>query len=106
MTTVFITAAQARKNSLDDNLIHAEVRDLETAVLEAVDNNDLGVTITNGTTMTANAIYYNAYFNITNDPGTRAQVEAVEQYFLNLGYGVDILQNTVTGNTIKWTISW
>jgi len=105
MSRVFITAAQARTNSIDDNLIHSEARALESAVLTAVDNNNLSVTIVSGTTMTDGNVYYNAYFNITNDPGTRAQVQAVEQYFLDLGYGVDIIQTGDT-STFSWNLAW
>lgn len=106
MAGVFINASTARSNTRNASVIHAEVSAIETAVLANIDAGVLYANVTSGTTMTDSNTYYKAYFNITNDASKRDQITTVENYFRNLGYGVKILENPQTTDTITWNINW
>ena len=106
MATVFINATQARRDSRNASVIHAEVRSIESAVLEQVSAGQLKISIASGTTMTTEANYYNAYYNVTNDAAKTDQVNYVQRYFTDLGYGFTITENPTTTNTLIWNISW
>ena len=56
--------------------------------------------------MTNSNVYYNVYNGVTDDATKLDQVNYVKDYFTGLGYGVSILTNTVTEDTITWNISW
>lgn len=106
MASVFINATQARRDTRNNSVIHSEVRSIESAVLANVDAGVLYANVSSGTSMTDSNTYYKAYYGITNDRTLVDQIAYVEQYFKNLGYGVKITENTSTGDTIIWNISW
>ena len=106
MAGVFINASTARTDTRNSSVIHAEVCAIESAVLANVDAGVLYANVTSGTTMTDSNAYYKAYFNVTNDSSRVDQISTVETYFTNLGYGVKILENSQTTNTITWNINW
>ena len=56
--------------------------------------------------MTDSNVYYNVHNSITTDPTKSDQINYVKEYFVNLGYGVSILTNSSSNNTITWNISW
>lgn len=106
MANIFINATQARKNTRDNSVIHNEIRILEGAVLASVDAGELSATVSTGTDVTDNDIYYKAYYGITEDRTLLDQLDYITQYFTNLGYSIKIKENTSTGNTLIWDISW
>jgi hypothetical protein len=105
MSKIFTTATEARRNTRNSVLIHNEIRSIENQVLAAVQDGDLSVEIddTELTTLTA---YYNVWFGITQNATLRDQIDFVQEYFRNLGYNFQILENTQTGNTLTWRITW
>lgn len=106
MASVFVNATQARKDARNQGVIHAEVRGLETSVLSSVENGNLSVSVSSGTTMTSNTSYYNAYFSVTQDDTKLDQLSYVTRYFTDLGYGITLTENATTQDTLVWNISW
>ena len=106
MANIFINATQARKDTRNNSVIHSEVRAIEGAVLANVDAGVLYANVTSGTEMTDSNVYYKAYYGITDNRTVVDQIDYVSQYFTNMGYGVKILENASTGDTITWNISW
>ena len=106
MASVFVNAATARKDSRNNSVIHSEVRSLESNVLSAIETGSLSAVINSGTTMTTDSTYYNVYYAITDNDAKLDQINYVTKYFTDLGYGITITENSATGNTIVWNISW
>lgn len=106
MANIFVNATQARKDSRNNSVIHAEVRSIESAVLANVSSGLLYANVSSGTTMTSSNTYYYVYTGVTTDPTKLDQLNYVTEYFTNLGYGVNITTNTSSNNTIIWNISW
>lgn len=106
MSSIFVNATTARRDSRNNSVIHAEIRSIEAAVLANIDAGVLYANVNSGTTMTNSNIYYNVYTGVTSDATKLDQLNYVKDYFTGLGYGVNILTNTTTENTITWNISW
>lgn len=106
MANIFVNATQARLNTRNNSVIHAEVRSIENAVLSNIDAGVLYANVSSGTTMTTSNTYYFVYNGVTNDPTKLDQINFVRNYFTNLGYGVSISTNEATNTTIQWNISW
>ena len=106
MASVFVNATQARRDSRNASVIHAEVRAIETVVLEQIALGELSASISSGSTMTVSVDYYNAYYNLVTDAAKIDQITYVQRYFTDLGYGVVITENPSTTNTLIWNISW
>lgn len=106
MANIFVNATVARRDSRNNSVIHSEVRSIESAVLANIDAGVLYANIISGTTMTDSNAYYNVYNGITTDPTKLDQINYVKDYFTGLGYGVSILTNSSSGDTITWNISW
>ncbi len=106
MANIFVNASQARINSRNNSVIHAEVRSIENAVLSNVDIGVLYANVSSGTAMTTSNTYYLVYNGVTNDPTKLDQINFVRNYFTSLGYGVNIATNATTNSTIQWNISW
>jgi|TARA_A100001011_G_scaffold398686_2_gene504021 hypothetical protein len=106
MAEIFVNATQARKDTRNNSVIHAEVRAIETSVIANVDAGVLYANIINSTNMTNTSTYYNVWNSITTDPTKLDQLNYVKKHFENLGYGVNITTNSSSNNTINWNISW
>jgi len=106
MSTVFINATEARKKTRDSSLILNEIRALEANVLTQVDAGNLTVSVSTGTTITTGVSYYQAYNGVTTDANKSDQINIVKKHFTDLGYTVSISNNSATGNTLIWTITW
>jgi outer membrane scaffolding protein for murein synthesis (MipA/OmpV family) len=106
MAGIFINAAQARERARLTSVVHLEVTALEQAVLATVQTGGLNVTVSSGTTMTTSNVYYKAYYGVSNDTVSSDQVNYIKTYFENLSYGVTISENSQTGDTLVWDISW
>lgn len=102
----FMTASQAREKARNSTVVHSEICAIESAILTNIDLGLLTVTVESGTTMTDSTDYYNAYFNITEDPSKVDQITFTQRHFTTLGYGVKIKENVSTGVNLIWEISW
>jgi hypothetical protein len=106
MANIFVNATTARRDTRNNSVIHAEIRSIESAVLANIDAGILYANVISNTTMTTSNVYYFVYNGTTNNPTALDQLNYVKNYFTGLGYGVSILTNTSTENTITWNISW
>lgn len=106
MANIFVNATTARRDTRNNSIIHSEIRSIEAAVLANIDAGVLYANVTSNTTMTDSNVYYNVYNGVTNDTTKLDQINYVKDYFTGLGYGVSILTNTATEDTITWNISW
>jgi len=121
----FPTASDARAGSRNNIAIHNEIRAIESDIYNAIAQGKMNadvkdspftVTPTEGAPDSdINAYdYYGALFQDT--PGSsdvdllyrslKEQIDIVQQNFTSLGYQVQPLQNTDTGNTFFWRILW
>jgi hypothetical protein len=105
MASIFVNATQARRDTRNNSVIHAEVRSIEQAVIGNIDAGVLYANVTSGTAMTTSNTYYLAYTGVSNDATKNDQLNVVKTYFSNLGYGVNITTNDAN-STIEWNISW
>ena len=106
MANIFVNATTARRDTRNNSVIHAEIRSIESAVLANIDAGVLYANVIGNTTMTTSNVYYYVYNGTTNNPTALDQLNYVKNYFTGLGYGVSVLTNTATENTITWNISW
>ena len=106
MSTVFIDATTARRRTRNSTLVLNEIRALEANVLTQVDAGNLAVSVSTGTTITSGVPYYQAYNGVTTDANKSDQISIVKKHFTDLGYTVSISNNSTTGNTLIWTITW
>ena len=56
--------------------------------------------------MTNSNVYYNVWNSVTTDPTKLDQLNYVKKYFEDRGYGVSVVTNSASNNTISWNISW
>lgn len=108
-----LTAAQARAKAQNDVVIFNEIRDIEDAILTAV-NSGLYEAEVVGTTMTATALparttailYFNTWQGTIDDRAKFIQMGQIITYFTDLGYSIERRTNSVTSDTFKWIVSW
>jgi len=105
MADIFVNATQARKDSRNNSVIHAEVRTIENKVFANIDAGILYANVVSSSDMTNSSVYYNVWNGVTSDPTKLDQMNYVKKYFEDLGYGVAVKTNTSTNNTITWNIS-
>tara|TARA_Y100001937_G_scaffold123963_1_gene187836 strand:- start:110 stop:457 length:348 start_codon:yes stop_codon:yes gene_type:complete len=105
-TNLFVNATQARKDTRNNSIIHSEVTAIESAVIANIDAGVLFANIISSTTMTNSNVYYNVWNSISTDPTKLDQLNYVKKYFEDRGYGVSVVTNTSSNNTISWNISW
>lgn len=118
MNNIMLTAAQARAKTQNDNVIFNEIRDIEVAILTAIDNGSYDVklagTIMTGTVNTGPSptprsvarIYFNVWQGTADDRAKFIQMAKIISYFTDLGYTVDRRTNSETGDTFTWLIYW
>lgn len=106
MSTVFVNATQARRDTRNQGAIHAEVRAIESSILANIDAGRMYAIVSSGTTMTTSNVYFNVYNGISSNATILDQITCTKQYFLDLQYAVNILTNPGTNNTLQWNISW
>lgn len=98
---IFPTAADARAHSRLTPIIHDEIRDIERAVIVAIDNGQLGTTVSS-TFMTTQNDYWLSWKQSSNDVRTD-QMTQVIGYFTKLGYTIS---RKDVGSTFHWLIQW
>jgi hypothetical protein len=106
MANIFVNATQARKDSRNNSVIHSEVRAVESIVLANIDSGVLYANVVSSSVMTNSNVYYNVWNSITTDPTKLDQMNYVKKHFEDLGYGVTVVTNLNSNNTISWNISW
>ena len=106
MANIFVNASQARKDSRNNSVIHSEVRAIESKVLANIDAGILYANVKSASEMTNSNVYYNVWNSITTDPTKLDQMNYVKKHFEDLGYGVSVVTNLDSNNTISWNISW
>ena len=106
MANIFVNATQARANSRNNTVIHGEINAIESEVFANIDAGILYANVVSGSTMTNSNVYYYVWNGTTTDPTKLDQLNYVKKYFTYLGYGVSILTNSSSNNTITWNGSW
>ena len=106
MANIFVNATQARKDSRNNSVIHAEVTTIESTVIANIDAGVLYANVISSSDMTNSSVYYNVWNGITTDPTKLDQMNYVKKHFEDLGYGVSVTTNSSSNNTINWNISW
>jgi hypothetical protein len=113
MKNVMLTATEARAKTQNDLLIFNETRDIEIAILTAIDNRLYSADIT-GTRMTATTgdnlvparLYFQTWQGAIEDRAKAIQMNQIIKYFTDLGYSIERRTNPNTGDTFKWLVSW
>jgi len=106
MANIFVNATQARANSRNNTVIHGEINAIESEVFANIDAGILYANVVSGSTMTNSNVYYSVWNGTNTDPTKQDQLKYVKKYFTDLGYGVSILTNSSSNNTITWNVSW
>ena len=106
MANIFVNATQARTNTRNNVVIHGEIKTIESEVFANIDAGVLYANVVSSSTMTTSNVYYYVWSGSTTDATKLDQINYVKKYFVDLGYGVSILTNSASNNTITWNISW
>lgn len=110
-----LTASEARAKSQNDIIIFNEIRDIEDAILTAVNAGeynseviDTTMTLVTGTPeeIALARIYFNTWQGTIEDRSKYIQMGQIITYFTDLGYSIERRTNSNTGNTFKWILSW
>lgn len=111
----FPTATQARSQATDNTTVLDEIHVIESAVLIAVQNNQLSSTAIGGSTVMTSTdpaalpisqAYYNVWKGTTTDDAKNANMSSIIDYFSQLGYGIKRTTNSQTGTTFLWYVTW
>ena len=113
---IFPNAEQARNGSRNNVMIHREIRHIEEAILEAIEDGLLTVVVTNSAmTLTgtneapgSGRAYFTAWMA---DPqvADRALVDQMNNvliYFKDLGYSIIRKANGSNAVSFKWEVMW
>jgi hypothetical protein len=117
----FPTASEARAGSRNNLAVHAEIRAIEQAIYQAIEEGELSVDV--GKTVVSPMTdpqsydpsneaktdardYYGVLFAEVDNRSLKEQIDIVQKNFVDLGYQVTPLKNTSTGNTFFWRILW
>jgi hypothetical protein len=115
--STFPTAAEARAGSRNNLIIHAEIRAIEQAIYQAIEQGEYEVEVS--TSPMTNPLdvnyqnedvvdpsdYFATLFTDVNIRTLTEQIDIVRKTFVDLGYQVTPLKAN-TGNTFKWRILW
>jgi hypothetical protein len=108
-----LTATQARARSSNDRIIFDEIRDIESATLDAIDAGQYDVTVSTGTLMTDTGtgiatarLYYSTWTAADSDRARDSQMNSVINYFTSLGYAIERRSNPTTNDTFVWYLAW
>lgn len=111
--TVGLNAAQARAKSTQDMIVFEEC----TAIMRAIITDSTAglydsyiedsTTMTNSNPETLDSKkYFSVWKGVETDRALQNQMNQVIKHFDNLGYKIERITNTNTGNTFKWHIYW
>jgi hypothetical protein len=115
-----ITAAQARQQGKNSDVITQEIAIISIRILDAVSLNQFATTVSastsvefNGTVVTGSIMtnadsigesYYNVWQGTVTDSVKLAQMTEVIAYFSNQGYNITRL--STSGTEFYWSIAW
>jgi hypothetical protein len=105
---IFPNAEQARSGSRNNVIIHQEIREIEEAILVAIDAGALMVSITT-TRMTAvgtGEVYFNVWMETQENRSLLDQMTSILIYFKDLGYSVTRKTNLDAPQRFLWEIMW
>lgn len=116
------SATVSRQRSQNNLLLAQEIMLLELAVLDAIANNTISVTVDHTTTATVNGAavtatpmtaddatgqsYFSVWSGATDSDLLTWQMDQVIAHFESLNFSITRLTNTTTDNTFNWKISW
>lgn len=111
--TPMLTAGEARAKARQDRIIFDEIRNIESAVLDAVDAGSYEISVT-GTLMTDTSdagidtasLYYGTWAGVDTDRSRTIQMSSVVSYFTDIGYAIEQQLNVDTGITFNWFVAW
>jgi len=113
MSSVFLTANEARSGSRDNSLIFTEIRSIESEILTAVGLGNLSVTIsdtvmtaTDATGIIVSKVYSDVWQSLVENKVLDLQMNEVIDHFKSLGYSIVRMLNTTTNTTFVWVIMW
>lgn len=110
-------ARDARTQAVKNLTVLREIHAIEEAILLAVDGGELFAEVSDGTVMTeadnlldstetVSESYYNVWQALSTDETKSEEMQAVIDYFQNLGYNIARRQNATTLTTFKWVLNW
>ena len=111
----FPTAREARQfGSKNLRVLHAEIRHIETRVMDAADLGRMAVTVDDspfgGGGLPGSGIDPVLYWRVaqekTEDSVAQHHIDSVLAHFSDLGYAITAKTNPTTGRTIRWEIQW
>ena len=100
---IFPNALEARNGSINNVMIHDEIREIENQILVAISLGLLTVEITSSP-MTNDISYYEVFMGIAEDLNKKYQMQRVKEYFESLKYSIK--QTINTPSSFKWEIYW
>jgi len=110
--TPMLTATESRSKSRNDRVIFDEIRDIESAILDAVDAGNYETTL-DDTLMTDSGAgiavarqYYATWTAVDQDRKRAVQMNSVIDYFIAIGYSIERRLNSATGDTFIWYVAW
>jgi len=107
-----LTASESRSKSRNDRVIFDEIRDIESAILDAVETGDYETTLDDTLMTDAGAgiavarQYYATWTAVDQDRKRSTQMNSVIDYFTSLGYSIERRLNATTGDTFIWYVAW
>jgi hypothetical protein len=106
MTNItFLTARMARDKSRNNIMLHSEIRELESQILQAIDNGYYEC-IVFSTAMTLDEEYWKVLNNLVEDRVRSEHIKLVLAYFTNLGYTIFARTNLSQPTNFEWVIKW
>lgn len=115
--STFPTASEARAGSRNNLIIHAEIRAIEQAIYQAIEDGFYEVEVSSSPMTNPLDInyqsdevidpsdYFATLFTEVNTRTLTEQISIVQKTFIDLGYQMTPLKAN-TGNTFKWRILW
>ena len=105
---VFPNAYEARTGSRNNLIIYDEIRHLERAILESIDQGKLNVRVLDShmTSSETGEPYFQVFIGQLDDRPLAEQMSMVEKHFRNLGYQISRKSNLTTNSTFFWEVLW
>lgn len=104
----FPSAIDAREYSRNNTVIFNEIRDIESSILEAIDNKNFDTIISNSymTSEQSGISYWRVWQEFDENDVLYDQMSQVIKYFQDLKYSVSRKTNMEIGNIFYWEIKW
>lgn len=113
MSSIFLSPTQLGSIDIKNRIaIFDEVRYIERKILVSIDNGKKDVLINDspfaisGSLNVSPSSYWRVSINKEDNRIAQQNLNAVQQYFTDLGYTIYTKTNPVTGMTIMWYVTW